>query len=400
MKILQLCKKFPFPLNDGESIAVTYLTKAMKSLGAEVTLLAMNTSKHFVKIEDLPADFDHYKAIHTSYLDNKVSVLGAIKNLFTKDSYHVSRYINGSFSDKLVKLLQENQFDVIQLETLFLAPYTDLIRKYSKAKIVMRSHNVEHEIWRRMTDNTSNFLKKKYLKLLSNRLEKFEIEKLNTYDALLAITERDLAFHKKMGYQKVALTVPIGIDTTFYRSKAKAFQSKLSIGFIGTLDWQPNEEGVKWFLGQIWPQLSIEFPELEFHIAGRNAPDWIKNLVQKNVFIHGNVPEALDFINEHNIMVVPLLSGGGMRVKIVEGMALGRVILSTAIGIEGINIEHKKEAFIAENATDFVESIRFCYQKADKLNKIGQLAQQFTKENYDNIEIGKKVLHFYEDLIR
>ncbi len=400
MKILQLCKKFPYPLNDGESIAVSYLTKAMQTLGAEVTLLAMNTSKHYVNINDLPSDFNHYKAIHTIDINNHVTIWGALKNIFTKDSYHVSRYINDSFSNQLITLLTQNQFDIVQLETLYLAPYIDVIRKYSTAKIVMRSHNVEHEIWRRMTRNTSNFLKKKYLTLLSDRLEKFEIQQLQSYDALLAITERDLDFHKKMGFKNAALTVPIGIDTAFYRSKTKAFQQKLSIGFIGTLDWQPNEEGIKWFLSQIWPSVSSRFPDLEFHIAGRNTPDWIKQLAQKNIIIHGDVPDALDFINEHNIMVVPLLSGGGMRVKIVEGMALGRIILSTAIGIEGIDVVHQKQAFIVENVADFLDSIEFCYQKSSNLFEIGQQAQQFTKENYDNIAIGSKVLHFYEELIQ
>ena len=150
MKILQLCKKFPYPLKDGESIAVTYLSHALHDLGCDITLLSMNTSKHFTDLNSLPREFNHYKEIQVTALDNSVNAFSAFKNLFSKDSYHVSRFVCPDFKNKLIELLQNNDFDVIQLETLYLAPYIDVIKKYSKALITMRAHNIEFEIWERI----------------------------------------------------------------------------------------------------------------------------------------------------------------------------------------------------------------------------------------------------------
>jgi hypothetical protein len=179
IKILQLTKKFPFPLKDGEAIAVTYMAKALNSLGVELTLLSMNTSKHPFDIKTLAADFNHYKDIHLVDIDNRVKVLDAFLNLFSNKSYHIERFISPEFEEKLKTLLQSEQFDIVQMETLYLAPYIDTVRKYSNAKICMRSHNVEHEIWKRIADNTTIGAKKWYLQLLSSRLENFEISSLN-----------------------------------------------------------------------------------------------------------------------------------------------------------------------------------------------------------------------------
>ena len=163
MKILQLCKKFPYPLKDGESIAVTYLSKALNQLGNQVTLLTMNTKKHYFNIGELPADYDQYQSIHFTDIDNEVKPFDAFLNLFSDDSYHISRFISTSFEQKLIEILKLEEFDVVQIETVHLAHYIPIIRRYSEAKIAMRAHNVEFEIWQRIADNTRLFPKKWYI---------------------------------------------------------------------------------------------------------------------------------------------------------------------------------------------------------------------------------------------
>ena len=153
MKILQLCKKFPFPPKDGEVIAINTLSKSLTALGAEVTLLTMNTSKHPVNIAELPPAFKKmYKKVYDVPVYNHITASGAFKNLFEKESYHVTRFISDDFSKKLVEILRGSPFDVIQLETVFLTPYIDVIRENSDAIIALRSHNVEHEIWKRVAE--------------------------------------------------------------------------------------------------------------------------------------------------------------------------------------------------------------------------------------------------------
>ena len=145
MKILQLCKKFPYPQKDGESIAIANLSKALVKLGCEVHLLAMNTSKHYVDLENVEQETEHYSEVYAVEVDNAIRPMDALGNLIRGQSYHVSRFESEHFRRNLIKLLKKQQFDVIQLETLYLAPYLDAIREHSDAVIAMRAHNVEHE---------------------------------------------------------------------------------------------------------------------------------------------------------------------------------------------------------------------------------------------------------------
>lgn len=399
MKILQLCKKFPYPLKDGESIAVTTLGRALNELGCEVTLLAMNTSKHYCDLEQLPTNFNHYKSIHTADVDNQIKPIAAFRNLFSKNSYHIERFISVDFDNTLRTLLEKETYDVVQLETLYLAPYIPTIRKYSKALIALRSHNVEHEIWERITTNTSFLPKKWYLQHLTNKLRRYEIAQLQQYDVLVSITERDQRLYQKLGYKKETVVTPVGIDSRYYLADDRSFQEELSIGFIGSLDWMPNQEGLRWFLSNVWNDLQQRFPKLKLHIAGRNTPKWLEQTKQVNVVVHGEVPSATDFINQHSLMIVPLLSGSGMRVKILEGMALGKVVLTTAIGLEGICAEHAQEVMIANEPKDFIYAIQDCYDRNGQLIHMGQRAQVLVAKEYDNLEIGKRLINAYQTIL-
>lgn len=399
MKILQLCKKFPYPLKDGEAIAVTYLSKALHELGASMSLLSMNTTKHFFDIGKLPDSFAHYEAIHLVTIDNRVKVADAFLNLFSNDSYHISRYISENFEAKLIELLQSENYDFVQLETLYLAPYIETIRKYSSAKIIMRSHNVEHEIWKRITQNTRIGAKKIYLNLLTSRLENFEVANLNRYDMMLAITQRDLNFFEKLGCRIPAKVVPIGLDIKDYQEPNFKVRQAPRMCFIGSLDWMPNIEGIEWILNEVWDELLVLTPNAELHIAGRNTPEWLLNTNKKNVFVHGEVPSAAEFINAHEIMLVPLFSGSGMRVKILEGMALGRVVISTQLGLEGIPAKNNKEVLIGDTKEAFLDMIQKCYAQPELMLNMSALGTKFIREHYDNVEIAREVYLAYEEML-
>jgi len=395
VKVLQLCKKFPYPLKDGESIAITYMARALHELGSDVTLLAMNTSKHWFDTTHLPPELGHYSAVHTVAVDNHIRPLAAVTNLFSDRSYHIERFENQDFADALVEILQNDWFDVVQLETLYLASYIPLIRKHSSAMVALRTHNVEHEIWERVAAN-SNPLKKWYLNTITPRLKKYEQESLNHCDLLVGITERDVAQFRGMGLQKPAVAMPIGLDCRDYLADDASFQRPLSLGFIGSLDWMPNAEGLAWFLDSVWrPLLAPAFPELTFHIAGRNTPPWLRRLRLPRVHVHGEVPSAPEFINQHSVLVVPLLAGGGMRAKILEGMALGKVVLSTSVGMEGIAARHLQEALLADKPEDFYSAVNWCYAQGPELVRMGQRAQVFCVQNFDNLEIARRLLEAY-----
>lgn len=399
MRILQLCKKYPYPLKDGESIAVTNIATALNALGAEVSLLAMNTNKHAFDTSKIDQTLPFYKEKYTVEVNTDIKITAAIKNLFSSESYHISRFISNDFEQKLIQLLQKSTYDIIQLETLYLAPYIDTIRKYSKALVVMRAHNVEHEIWERITRNTTNPLKKAYLRHLTTKLKNYEKTMFEKYDLLLPITQKDQNTFQQLGYKGKAQVLPIGMNLSSYHPDYSSYKKDLSLSFIGSLDWMPNIEGLKWFLDNIWGKVHQQFPNINLHIAGRNTPDWVKKLNKNNIIVHGEVECATQFINQHSIMVVPLLSGSGMRAKILEGMALGKVIISTSVGIEGIPAQNKGEVMVADKPQEFIEAIDWCLQQNGTLEKMGTKANQFILNNYDNIEITQDLLKTYEKAI-
>ncbi len=393
MKILQLCKKFPWPARDGESVAVTHLSRALSKQGAELSLLAMNTVKHRFEQVQWPEALSHYAKIDKVPVDNRVKPLAALINLvFSRKSYHIERFQSPTFAERLKKWLQQEEFDVVLLETLYLMPYVDLIRSYSNAKILLRSHNVEHEIWERVAANERNFLKRSYLNVLARRLKEYELDHLNKADMLLPISGRDLLRFKELGCEIPVMMLPIGLEMDTYRPDYSSFERAASIGFIGSLDWLPNLEGLEWFLRKVWPEVQKKNPNFTFHVAGRHMPQYLKNRRLPGVHWHGEVEDAGAFINAHSLMVVPLFSGSGMRVKILEGMALGKVVLTTTMGLEGIMAQNGREVLVADSARAFSQAIEFCLNHPRQMLEIGRKARTFAQQHFDSKTMAEALL--------
>ena len=400
MKLLVLTKKFPFPLKDGESLAIHGLTKSLSELGCEVSLLAMNTSKHFYEGKALPELMDHYREVRTVAINNDFSPIDAVSNLLRGTSYHISRFHQESYHEALAEWLVEESFDIIQLETLYLAPYVSTIRRLSDAQIVMRSHNVEHEIWERCCENISFAPKRWYLRHITRQLRDFERSQLNQYDLHLPITQRDRKNFERLGGRGRMHVLPIGLETQCGPPTYESYKRPPNLHFIGSLDWLPNLEGLNWFLHQVWPQIHERCPEIEFHIAGRNMPHSIRQLSMKNVVIHGEVDSSCSFVSDHSISVVPLLSGGGMRAKILEAMSLGRVIVTTSIGLEGIKARNRKDLFIADTPEQFVQVIEECVRRGRQLEGVGRNAYATFCRYYDRRVLAQDLLSTYEKLLR
>jgi glycosyltransferase involved in cell wall biosynthesis len=325
-------------------------------------------------------------------------VVDAFLNLFGQDSYHIQRFISKEYEAKLIEILESEEFDVVQLETLYLSPYIQTIRKYSKAIVVMRSHNVEHEIWKRIMENTDRGLKKFYLDLLTKRLEKYEVDQLNAYDLMISMTERDQKFFQDLGMKIPSLVAPIGMDLGRYPEK-QINNRPLEFCFIGSLDWMPNQEAVQWLLDDIWPRVIKHRPKAVLKIAGRNAPEWMLRIQSPGMTLIGEVEDARQFIEEHAILLVPLKSGGGMRVKILEGMAMKSLVITTSIGIEGIQAENEKEVFVADNPDRFADYMIHALDYPLQVVEMGEKAFHFIQSNYDVVEISKKVIDKYKQVI-
>jgi glycosyltransferase involved in cell wall biosynthesis len=398
MKILILSKKFPYPLREGEPIATFYLSRSLHAQGCEVSLLVMNTTKHRFDPSHIPEACRFFKAIHSVETDNSITITGAFRSLLKGDSYILSRFQSAAYRNKLAEVLSTETFDIVQLETAYMAHYIPVIRQYSRAAVAMRAHNVEHEIWERYATDTRNWLKKWYIRLQNQYLRAYELQKLQEYDLLLAITNRDLAVFRELGFKRQGVVVPVGIDLSEYQPQAFDFAGKPTLAFIGALDWMPNQAGVDWFVKKVWPLLLRRFRQIEFHVAGKNMPAWLRNRSAERLFFYGEVADAKAFINQHPVLVAPLFSGGGIKIKVLEGMALGRIVITTRIGMEGIPAEPGKDILLAESPEDFVRQLAWCFENTEKLPEMSRSARCFIGEHFDNERIAEKVVEVYQRL--
>lgn len=144
--------------------------------------------------------------------------------------------------------------------------------------------------------------------------------------------------------------------------------------------------------------MQSQFPQLKLHVAGRNSPDWLLRTKMPNLIVHGEVDDAKKFISEHSIMVVPLLSGSGMRAKILEAMALGKVVLTTSIGLEGIEAQPGKQVLVADHKKDFIAKVSHCYQLGYQLEAIGRNGREFVEKQYDARNVARQLLKIYSSL--
>lgn len=396
MKILQVTNKVPYPTNDGGAIACMNLTSGFSLLGHEVTVLAMNTLKHHIEPVDIPESVKDWADFRLVDVPAPVSPVAAVLNLiFSGKPYNAVRFISKSFAKALQQLLSEKKFDIVQLEGLYVCPYIPVIRKHSDALIVYRAHNIEHEIWERTAAISTGF-KKFYLNELARRIKKFEIECMNQYDLLVPITERDGNILDALGNLCPRHVSPTGIDTRELIPHAKNLEHP-SLFHIGSLEWAPNQEGLIWFVDRCWPKIHQKFPDLKFYIAGRQAPEWLKRRFNaSNIVFLGEVPDAYQLINSKSIMVVPLFSGSGMRIKIIEGMALGKPIVTTPIGTEGISTENGKNILIAEGENEFVSEIERLITDEELFHSVARNAITYIHEKFDNLALADALCGFYK----
>jgi len=394
MRILQLTKKVPFPSKDGESMAIRSLASSLVSNGVSVDLLSLNTKKHRFSGDLDYIDSTLYDSFYMVDIDTGFHLNSFLSNLFSNIPYQISRFVKKGFKLKLISLLTQNQYDFIVLETVYLTPYIPVIKRYSSAKILLRSHNMEYEIWDRLFKGANWVFIKLLYKWLAHQMFTYETNQLKSFDYLIAISDREFSAFKGFYPSLKGMVIPITWSGLKEPCQQVIKESKIpGLFFIGSLDWKPNQEGLFWFLTNVWPMCRSKFPNLSFYVAGRNMPDKIKQIKIDGVNIIGEVEDATSFVKQHDIAIVPLLSGSGMRAKIIEAMALGKVVITTSIGLEGIEAKDAYDVCLADSPEEFIGIIQHLLTNPNQMIQIGLNAQKTILNNYDSSTMGKKLLN-------
>lgn len=387
LRILQLCHKPPRPGRDGGCLAIDALGTGLRALGHRVRILCACTHKHPCAEALADAEFVEATAFEGVEIDTRLKPVDAFASLVSGESYNISRFDTPEMEAKLREVLRAQNFDVIVVESLFMAPYLKLIRSLSDALVILRAHNVEHRIWNDLALTTPGLTRRTYLRLLAGQLENFEISHLNAFDAILAISAEDAAVFRELGCTVPIEIAPFGVDLSPLTAGAP---SPGALAFhLGAMDWEPNVRGVKWLLDEVWPLVRLEVPEARLQLAGKAFPaDFPVPAEEMGIHILGEVAEAKSLFGSGGVMLIPLLSGSGMRIKAIEGAAACLPVVSTSIGAEGLSPAPPFQ--IADDPEAFARAIIADMQSPAEASARGRKARAWAEAHYSNRRIVAK----------
>ncbi|MHB8798305.1 MAG: glycosyltransferase family 4 protein [Thermoanaerobaculia bacterium] len=399
MKVLQLSPKVPWPPEDGGRVASRVLALSLLRAGAEVRLLSLNPVKHRVETAALP---DEARAVRLETIDHdtSLSVAGFLGSLLRGTSYNVDRFRSAAFERRVAAVIREEPPDVVLLESLYLLPCLPALRRATRAPVVLRSYNIEHEIWDRLVPGERNPVRRLLLAHLARRLRAFEVAARNAPDAIVPVTAEDAESYRRLGTTVPIHVAPVGLETALVPDRSGEGEQGTLV-FLGALDWRPNLEGVRWFLERVWPSIRKTVPEAKLVIGGSNPPAGLERTFSgEGVRCVGRVPDAQAFFASGAGMVVPLLSGGGMRVKILEAMALGVPVVSTRLGATGIEARDGVGIRLADEPGSMAAACIELLSDPTGAAVLGRAGRRSVLARFDADVIARELLEFLHGLAR
>jgi len=404
MRILAILSRIPYPPTDGGAILTYNTLKYLHRAGHELHVLALNTKKHHQSPEVLR---EVCTSIQTVDVNTDLTAAGALWSALRGESYITSRFYSKPLEELLLYTLRTTPVDVVHIDHTLVAWYARTIRQHlpehplsSHPPVVLRTHNVEYMIQERLAKHETMPLRRWYRRYAAGRMKAFEKRYFAECDGVIAITPEDAAQIRAMGYGGALEVIPAGADVHDFAPNPDVSPKPNTICYIGGMDWMPNIEAMQWFVRDVMPLLREKLPAVEFHLAGkRMSPELLEYRQQQKVFTHPDVPSAPVFMQSHEILIVPLLSGGGMRLKIVEAMALGMPIVSTRIGAEGIAVRDGESILFAEIPEEFVEKIGMLLANPALKKRLGKEARRIALERYTWEGIAAQQVRFYESLL-
>lgn len=393
-----LCDKPPWPGNSGGAIATSSVIDAMLSNGFDVTVFFLSTLKHSLSSDNTPIAENRQLKLASQRIDNRIKPINALLNLLlSRKPYNIERFFSEKAAARISTLLKENSYDIIQFEGLIMNLYFKQVKRRSDALLVMRSHNVESDIWFSLADETRQPLRKFYYHSLAKRIAAVEKKYLNCYDRLLAISEND-----RKRFVNAGVTIPV---KTLYPAindgttgVIKTMNDTFTAGFIGSLDWNPNINGLRWFLERVWPELKNTNPGIEVKVAGRNPKSAIiKRINRAGVEYCGSPESSESFLESVNLLIVPLFSGSGIRIKIIEALIHGVPVVTTTRGAEGLPHEITAIITITDDPAEMSEKIREMAENRDSLQD-SLLLKNSAAKYFSEKAVEKEVAKIYTEL--
>ena len=301
-------------------------------------------------------------------------------NLAESRPYAIKKYESAAMLRKIVELERKNCFDFIVCD--FLAPAANVPRNLASPTILFQ-HNVEAMIWKRHYEIQTNLIKKAYLYNQWQKMRSFEQHMCRDFDCVIGVSADDREQMKRDYGAQTVFDVPTGVDTDYFQPRGVQ-PSAHSMVFTGSMDWLPNEDAIKYFMGAIMPLIKKKVPDATLTVVGRNPPPALVELRKEHpsLIITGRVEDVRPYIEESAVYIVPLRIGGGTRLKIFEAMAMERAVVSTTVGAEGLPVSNGKELLVADEPAAFANAVITLLTDSSYAVQLGQRAASIVRQNH------------------
>jgi len=290
----------------------------------------------------------------------------------------IDKFLTSDVRRRYADLLGSATFDVIICD--FLVPGA-LMRWQTRPPVILFTHNVEAQVWERHYKVTANPIMKGACWLESQALAGVERRYAELADHVLTVSENDRAFFLQHVPEDRVTVIPTGVDTEYFEPSPQAEEGN-SLVFTGTMDWMPNEDGVTYFAEKILPAILQYESEAVFWVVGRRPPRRILSLASEHIKVTGAVEDIRPYLAKASVCVVPLRSGSGTRIKIFEAMAMGKAVVSTTLGAEGLPVTHGENIILADDPAEFAREVVKLLRDSRRRASIGKSARQLVEENY------------------
>lgn len=374
---------------DGGCVAISSILKSLlSSKTIKVFHFALSTHKHPFDASNYPETWTSRMKMDAQFINTKTDILGALIHLFKNKSYNISRFYDKKVAAKIEEIILEQKINVVFCESLYTLPYLEVFQNHN-VKVILRAHNVEHQIWKQLGEKSKFPLKKWYYNKLSNQLLQYELKQLKKLDGIVAISEEDALFFQQFEPKVQVTAIPTAVKTNFPTPDYKLSD----FYFLGAMDWKPNKEGVDWLLKEVIPE-GIKGSTLS--IAGKSLS---KNEIKHpSVICEGEIKNALNFIQSHGVCLIPMHSGSGIKIKLLENLAMGKPIISTTEGVRGVDVTHDKEVIIADDPQSFREAMYTLNMERGKRKELGQAGKKFVIDNFGEQKITRRLIAFIKEI--
>lgn len=383
MNILVLSPWLPWPLHDGGRIRI-FETLRCLSRRHSVTLVTSVCRPEEVEQASVLKDF--CESVVTAVVSNRTGavVTRLSRGVLSRRPLIQSFYYDTRLAGKIRDLTGRVTFDVIQVEFPFLTPYLSAIEPRSRAKKILTMHNIESLRFERELQLAH--WGKRRLVLLGNHIffREWERKALRQFDGIVTVSDLERAWVQDHIPGAAVEVVPNGVDTEYFHPDSLAFENSPYIIFTGAMDYPPNIDAARWFCNETLPAMRRSIPNIRLKIVGKNPHPQVFELGKRSgVEVTGTVPDIRSYVAGARALVVPLRSGGGTRLKILEAMALGRPVISTTVGAEGLDVTPGTDILIADDPQQFVKSIQLLLSAPEASEKIGEAGRRLVVEKYD-----------------